>query len=63
MPLGSIHLVLTVADHDHEKDAEFFCRIHDAIAAIPPERLADFPEDAICADCLRAYRKGDAASE
>ena len=54
MPLGAIHLIESEADR--ENDPVFYCRIADAIAAIHPVRIRDFPEDAICVECLRRYR-------
>jgi hypothetical protein len=59
MPLGAVHLI--AVDPDHEV-TEYFCRTSDAIAAIYPDRMRDFPEDVICAECLRAYRATQANS-
>jgi hypothetical protein len=61
VPLGAIHLIQKEADRD--ADAAFFCGIHDAIAAIHPVRLKDFPEDAICRNCLNGYHDQSAAQE
>lgn len=61
MPLGAIHLI--VVTEDNSEDApKFYCRVPDAIAAIRPERLIDFPEDVICQDCLRAHRERQEAA-
>ena len=59
MPLGAIHLIVT---EESSEEAGFYCGIADAIAAIRPERLPDFPDDAICPDCLRAHRESQGAA-
>lgn len=59
MPLGAIHLIESEANR--ENDPVFYCRVADAIAAIAPVRIHDFPEDAICSECLRSYRAQQAS--
>ena len=55
MPLGAIHLISK--EPDGEGEAEFYCRASDAIAAIRPDRLNDFPDDVICVHCMKAYQE------
>jgi hypothetical protein len=54
MPLGLIHLI---SDETEGAGALYFCGIADAIAAIHPVRLARFPVEMVCSECLRVYEK------
>jgi hypothetical protein len=53
MPVGFIHLIFA----ETETGAMYCCGIADAIAAINPARLADFPGEMICPECLQIYGK------
>ncbi len=61
MPLGFIHLIS--AETETGSGAIYYCNIPDAIAAINPMRLAGFPREMICPECMRAYEEQEAPTE
>ena len=53
MPLGVIHLI--ERETETGAGAIYYCGIDDAIAAINPARMAGFPREMLCPECLQIH--------